>query len=69
MAKGTYVKPRPIGDGVVTTDDFIAKGYDFVPLYMGGMLKVDPTAFYSDATLATLEEKVVKPTDKAPAKP
>ena len=37
---GTYVKPAPIGSAVVTTDDVIAQGYDFLYLKMGGMLKV-----------------------------
>lgn len=75
MANGTYVKPKPIGSAVVTTDDFILKGYDFVPLYMGGMLKVDPTA--TGMTVAegdnyakpTGGEKLLKPTDAVPANP
>ena len=29
---GVYVKPNPIGSGVVTTDDVIAQGYDFLYL-------------------------------------
>ena len=47
MAKGIYVKPKPIGAGanngagVATIDSYINKGHDFVPLYMGGMLIVN----------------------------
>lgn len=56
MGKGVYVKPKPIGaganngKGVETTDVWINKGYDFVPLYVGGMLKVSPDSTGMDAT-------------------
>lgn len=50
---------KPIGDEVITTDDWIAKNYDNLPLYMGGMLKVDPSA------TVVADEKVLKPTDVA----
>lgn len=48
---GTYVKPKPIGSGVVTTDDVIAQGYDFVYLKMGGMLKVQEATVEGDLTV------------------
>lgn len=48
---GTYVKPAPIGSGVVTTDDVIAQGYDFVYLKMGGMLKVQEATVEGDLTV------------------
>ena len=33
-------KVPSIGAGVITTDDVLAQGYDFVPLFQGGMAKV-----------------------------
>lgn len=48
---GTYVKPKPIGHSVITTDDVIAAGYDFVYLKMGGMLKVQGQQVNSDLTV------------------
>lgn len=33
-------KVPSIGAGVITTDDVLAQGYDFIPLKMGGMAKV-----------------------------
>jgi hypothetical protein len=52
MAKvGAYVKPAPIGSNVITTDDVIAAGYDFVYLKMGGMLKVQGATVDGDLTL------------------
>lgn len=49
--KGVYKKPAPIGAGVVTTDDVIAQGYDFVYLKMGGMLKVQENTVETDLTI------------------
>ena len=49
--EGTYVKPAPIGSSVVTTDDVIAQGYDFLPLKMGGMLKVQEATVDGDLTI------------------
>lgn len=52
MAKvGVYKKPAPIGSNVVTTDDVIAQGYDFLPLKMGGMLKVQEATVNGDLTV------------------
>ena len=48
---GTYIKPAPIGSGVVTTDHVIAQGYDFVYLKMGGMLKVQESQVDGDLVL------------------
>lgn len=48
---GVYKKPAPIGSTVVTTDDVIAQGYDFVYLKMGGMLKVQETTVETDLTI------------------
>lgn len=48
---GVYVKPAPIGSAVVTTDDVIAQGYDFLPLKMGGMLKVQEATVDGDLTI------------------
>ena len=48
---GVYVKPNPIGSGVVTTDDVIAQGYDFLYLKMGGMLKVQVVTHKGDLTV------------------
>lgn len=48
---GVYKKPKPIGSGVVTTDDVIAQGYDFVYLKMGGMLKVQEATVEGDLTV------------------
>ena len=48
---GVYVKPNPIGSGVVTTDDVIAQGYDFLYLKMGGMLKVQEGTHEGDLTV------------------
>lgn len=48
---GVYVKPAPIGSAVVTTDDVIAQGYDFVYLKMGGMLKVQEATVDGDLTI------------------
>ena len=48
---GVYKKPAPIGSGVVTTDDVIAQGYDFVYLKMGGMLKVQEATVEGDLTI------------------
>ena len=48
---GVYVKPNPIGSGVVTTDDVIAQGYDFLYLKMGGMLKVQEVTHEGDLTV------------------
>lgn len=45
---GVYKKPAPIGSTVVTTDDVIAQGYDFVYLKMGGMLKVQEATVEGD---------------------
>lgn len=33
-------KVPSIGAGVITTDDVLAQGYDFIPLFQGGMAKV-----------------------------
>lgn len=33
-------KVPSIGAGVITTDDVLAQGYDFLPLQQGGMVKV-----------------------------
>ena len=33
-------KVPSIGAGVITTDDVLAQGYDFAPLFQGGMAKV-----------------------------
>lgn len=51
---------KPIGDEVITTDDFYGKGYDNLPLMQGGMLKVDPSA------TEVGDEKLLKPTDNVP---
>lgn len=51
---------KPIGDEVITTDDFYGEGYDNLPLMQGGMLKVDPTA------TAVGAEKLLKPNDDVP---
>lgn len=48
---GAYVKPAPIGSNVVTTDDVIAAGYDFMYLKMGGMLKVQGATVDGDLTI------------------
>lgn len=54
MAKnGVYVKPAPIGSGVITTDHVIAQGYDFVYLKMGGMLKVKEAQVDGDLTVGS----------------
>lgn len=49
--KGAYVKPAPIGANVVTTDDVIDAGYDYVYLKQGGMLKVQKATVDGDLTL------------------
>lgn len=49
--KGEYVKPAPIGSNVITTDDVIAAGHDFVYLKMGGMLKVQGATVEDDLTV------------------
>lgn len=49
--KGEYVKPAPIGSNVITTDDVIAAGYDFVYLKQGGMLKVQGATVDGDLTV------------------
>lgn len=46
--KGTYRKPAPIGANVITTDDVIAAGNDFMYLKMGGMLKVPQASVDGD---------------------
>lgn len=48
---GVYKKPLPIGSAVVTTDEVIAQGYDFLPLKMGGMLKVQEQTVEDDLTV------------------
>lgn len=48
---GVYKKPQPIGSAVTTTDDVIAQGYDFLPLKMGGMLKVQEATVDGDLTI------------------
>lgn len=48
--KGEYVKPAPIGNAVVTTDDVIAQGYDYSYLKMAGMLKVQKATVDGDLT-------------------
>lgn len=45
---GVYVKPQPIGSGVVTTDDVINQGLDFVSLRLHGMVKVQQTIVDDD---------------------
>lgn len=64
MGKGVYVKPKPIGHSVITTDDVIAAGYDFVYLKMGGMLKVAKSTVDGDFVV---DDTGAKPT--VPAKP
>jgi len=41
-----------IGNGVTTTDEVIAQGYDFVGLKMAGMLKVQEETHEQDLTIA-----------------
>lgn len=41
----------PIGSNVITTDDVIEAGFDFVPLYQGGMAKVQQTTVDGDLTV------------------
>lgn len=61
MGKGVYVKPQPIGSKVKTTDDVYQAGYDYIPLYMGGMLIVDKDTVKPGAATPIVAGTVAKP--------